>query len=225
MRRTNPRSDRRRLSEKCSMQRKASFRAERSVAYIYAILVDGVVRYIGKGRNGRMYTHLIDAKRSAARCAVDTGGLHPRLHRKLVEAIRDGSQFGETIVASGLTDRAAYGLESKIIGQFHKLRAGQLWNTIDERFMDPRFLPEEWHDPENSLYKLPRPLGAHIGSPEHNRDGVACDQALEKALAVLGWNEAGQGTVASGRHFSRKNFRTNTKIAKGVAAKKAAERH
>jgi hypothetical protein len=32
-------------------------------SYIYAIIVDGVVRYIGKGRNGRMYTHLIEAKR------------------------------------------------------------------------------------------------------------------------------------------------------------------
>src|SRR6478736_1369656 len=28
---------------------------QRSAAYIYAIIVDGVVRYIGKGRNGRMY--------------------------------------------------------------------------------------------------------------------------------------------------------------------------
>jgi hypothetical protein len=28
-------------------------------SYIYAIIVDGVVRYIGKGRNGRMYAHLL----------------------------------------------------------------------------------------------------------------------------------------------------------------------
>jgi hypothetical protein len=41
---------------------------QRSAAYIYAIIVDGVVRYIGKGRNGRMYTHLIEAKRTSARC-------------------------------------------------------------------------------------------------------------------------------------------------------------
>ena len=43
-------------------------------------------------------------------------------------------------------------------GEFHKHRAGQLWNTIDERFMDRRFLPDERDDPEHPLYKLPRPL-------------------------------------------------------------------
>ena len=29
--------------------------------YVYEIRIDGVVRYIGKGRNGRIYSHLIDA--------------------------------------------------------------------------------------------------------------------------------------------------------------------
>ena len=129
-------------------------------AYVYAVLVDGVVRYVGKGRNGRMYSHLIEAKRSAARCAPNTSGLYPRMHRKLVEAVKAGSQVAESVIVSGLTDKAAYRLESRIIGEFHKHRAGQLWNTIDERFLDPRFLPDEWDDPEQPLYKLPRPLFA-----------------------------------------------------------------
>jgi hypothetical protein len=68
-------------------------------------------------------------------------------------------QIIETVITSGLTDRAAYRLESRMIGEFHKFRAGQLWNTIDERFLDPRYLPEEWDDPECPLYRLPRPLG------------------------------------------------------------------
>jgi hypothetical protein len=33
-----------------------------------------------------------------------------------------------------------------------------LWNTIDERFMEKRFLPNDWHDPENPLYKVARPV-------------------------------------------------------------------
>jgi len=132
---------------------------QRSAAYVYAIIVDGVVRYIGKGRNGRMYTHLIEAKRTSARCPRETAHLYPRLHRKLVEAVRAGSRITETVITSGLTDRAAYRLESRMIGEFHKFRAGQLWNTIDERFLDPRYLPEEWDDPECPLYRLPRPLG------------------------------------------------------------------
>jgi hypothetical protein len=128
-------------------------------SYIYAIIVDGVVRYIGKGRNGRMYTHLIEAKRTSARCPADTAHLSPRMHRKLVETVRAGSQITETVIKSGLTDQAAYQLESRIIGEFHKFRAGQLWNTIDERFLDPQYLPNEWEDPEHPLYRLPRPLG------------------------------------------------------------------
>jgi hypothetical protein len=128
-------------------------------SYIYAIIVDGVVRYIGKGRNGRMYTHLIEAKRTSARCPTKTDHLYPRVHRKLVEAVRAGSQIIETVIKSGLTDRAAYRLESRMIGEFHKFCAGRLWNTIDERFLDPQYLPDEWDDPENPLYRLPRPLG------------------------------------------------------------------
>jgi hypothetical protein len=128
-------------------------------SYIYAIVVDGVVRYIGKGRNGRMYTHLIEAKRTSARCPAETDHLYPRMHRKLVETVRARSQIIETVITSGLTDRAAYRLESRMIGEFHKFRAGQLWNTIDERFLDPRYLPDEWDDPEHPLYRLPRLLG------------------------------------------------------------------
>ena len=114
------------------------------------------MRYIGKGRNGRLYTHLIEAKQSAAPPSPDTSGLYPRRHRKLVEAV--GSQITEIVMISDLTDRAAYRIESRMIGEFHKFRAGQLWNTIDERFLDPRYLPEEWDDPEHPLYRLPRPL-------------------------------------------------------------------
>jgi hypothetical protein len=127
--------------------------------YIYAIIVDGVARYIGKGRNGRMYTHLIEARRTSARCPKRTADLGPRVHRKLVEALRAGSQIIEIVIRSGLADKAAYRLEGTIIGEFHKFRAGQLWNTIDERFLDPRYLPDEWDDPEDPLYRLPRPLG------------------------------------------------------------------
>jgi hypothetical protein len=186
------RPERRRINAKGSNQGNASLRGDQqSAAYVYAILVNGVVRYIGKGRNRRLHTHLIEAKRSVDRCAVDTSGLYPRLHRKLVEAIRTRAQFGETIIASGLTDRAACSLESKIIGQFHKFRADQLWNTIDERFMDPRYLPNEWHDPEHPLYKLGRPLAPNrTAMPKDSRDGTAHDQALGKALAALGWNQS-----------------------------------
>ena len=99
---------------------------ERSAAYVYAILVDGIVRYIGKGRNGRLYAHLIEAKRTAARSGAKTANLHPRWRRNLVQAIRVGSEITESVIGCGLTDEEAYRLESKIIADFHMQGSGLL---------------------------------------------------------------------------------------------------
>ncbi len=136
---------------------------KRPPAYVYAIAVDGLVRYFGKGRGTRMYAHVRSAKHSAARCGARTTHLHPRLHRKLVEAIRAGSNIVESVIMEGLSDCEAYRLESLLITEFHRSRTGQLWNTIDERFMDRRLLPKDWSDPEHPLYKLARPLAKDKG--------------------------------------------------------------
>ena len=117
-------------------------KAAKSSAYLYAILVDDVVRYVGKGRDKRLYIHVIEARRSAARCGACTTHLGPRVHRKLVEAVRAGSDIAEIVILDGLTDQNAFRLEYEVIGNFHQSRPGQLWNTIDERFMEKRFLPK-----------------------------------------------------------------------------------
>jgi hypothetical protein len=56
--------------------------------YIYEIRVDGVVRYIGKGCNDRIYSHLIEAKRTASRPGVKIRNLSPHCRKMLVSAIR-----------------------------------------------------------------------------------------------------------------------------------------
>jgi hypothetical protein len=129
-----------------------------ATAYIYEIWVDGVLRYVGKGRNGRAYCHVKEARRSEKRCGRKTSHLYPYFHRKLVEAMRRGLCITEKIIISGLTDRDAYRIEERMIGELHKSRSGQLWNTIDERFIDPKYLPEKWSNPVDPIYKLPRPL-------------------------------------------------------------------
>jgi hypothetical protein len=36
-------------------------------SYVYAIHVDGVLRYIGKGSNGRMYAHMTEVRQRLTR--------------------------------------------------------------------------------------------------------------------------------------------------------------
>ena len=135
-----------------------------SPTYVYEIRVDGVVRYIGKGRNGRMYSHMIEAQRTANKPGVKIANLSPYFRKMLVRAIRRGAKIEEKIAADNLTDQEAYTLERQMIGNLHKHHAGQLWNTIDERFMSPEYLPDEWSNPVNPLYKVPRPLTATFDS-------------------------------------------------------------
>ena len=133
------------------------------IAYVYQIRVDGVVRYIGKGRNGRVYSHLIDAKRTATRPGVKIRNVWPFFRQQLVRAVRRGAKIQEKIVAANLTDSEAYQIEGQMIGKLHKQHSGQLWNTIDERFMDPEYLPKTWSNPVHPAYKLPRPLVSRDG--------------------------------------------------------------
>ena len=133
------------------------------ISYVYQIRVDGVVRYVGKGRNGRVYSHLIDAKRTAARPGVKIRNVWPFFRQQLVRAVSRGSKIQEEILFSSLTDAEAYRIEGQLIGKFHRHYSGQLWNTIDERFMHPQYLPKTWSNPVHPAYKVPRPLVFHDG--------------------------------------------------------------
>ena len=116
------------------------------------------MRYIGKGRNGRMYSHMIEAQRTASKREVKIGNLSPHFRKMLVSAIRRGAKIEEKIINADLTDDAAYALERHMIGSLHKNHPGQLWNTIDERFMSPEYLPDDWSNPVDPVYKVHRPL-------------------------------------------------------------------
>jgi hypothetical protein len=105
--------------------------------YIYAIYVDGVVRYIGKGRNGRMHFHVIEARRINSRRArgANTDRTSTKFYRKLAEAMRHGAIITEEIMLDGLTNQGAYRIEKHKIEELHKQKRDQLWNTIDERLI------------------------------------------------------------------------------------------
>jgi hypothetical protein len=105
--------------------------------YVYAIYVDGVLRYIGKGSNGRLYVRVIEARRINRRRAhgAKTDRTSTNFYRKLAEAMRGGATITEQITDPGLSELEAYKIERMKIEAMHQRNPGQLWNTIDERFI------------------------------------------------------------------------------------------
>lgn len=126
--------------------------------YVYEVLVDGVVRYVGKGTKSRRHHHRKIA-RQAARRIFD--GLHLKglrsFHKRLALALLAGSEITSRIVIDGLTSGAAYLMEIDMIAEQHK--AGNLWNVTGggdgfsvEMLADPTgywaSLEAAWKDPE-----------------------------------------------------------------------------
>jgi hypothetical protein len=76
-----------------------------------------------------------DESMVGARAAAKTDRTSTQFYRKLAEAMRHGATITEEIMINGLTDREAYRIEKQKIEQLHKQNRGQLWNSIDERFV------------------------------------------------------------------------------------------
>ena len=105
--------------------------------YVYAISVDGVIRYIGKGSNGRMHFHVIEAQRINRRRArgANTDVTSTTFYRKLAAALRRGATIRDAVLVNHLTEREAYRLEKEKIERLYTRKPSQLWNSVDERFI------------------------------------------------------------------------------------------
>lgn len=95
-------------------------------AYVYAILVDGVVRYIGKGRNGRLRDHLWYARRLNDFRATGAKVRATHFYNRLAKALRDRCSIEERVLISGLSDAEAFKLERKEIAECK--HSDELWN-------------------------------------------------------------------------------------------------
>ncbi len=136
--------------------------------YVYAIYVDGVARYIGKGSNGRMNFHVIEARRINSRRTrgANTDRTATKFYRKLAEAMRNGATITEEIMLNGLTNEGAYRIEKQKIEELHKQQRGQLWNTIDERLIGVTWEEFKRKQAEESFQRRRdyRAVGAPAGS-------------------------------------------------------------
>lgn len=107
-------------------------------SYVYVIHVDGVLRYIGKGTNGRMCAHMKEVRQRLTR-KFKLKSIWPLFQRKLTEAVMKGAVIEEIVLADNLTSKQAYKLE------YHHLErmvyAGnreQLWNAIPPSIYTPQ---------------------------------------------------------------------------------------
>lgn len=138
-------------------------RHDMASAYVYAITIDGLVRYIGKGRRYRVREHLrvanflLSGRRAGKKIKAN------RFYNRLAAAMSAGSLVDELIFQDGLTDEGAFALERKLIAECPK---GQLWNVapggegFSSQFAKKMWTPElraqqserskrYWSNPEN----------------------------------------------------------------------------
>jgi len=111
-------------------------------SYVYAIHVDGVLRYIGKGTNGRMYTHMKEVSQRLTR-KFKLKNVSPFFQRKLTETVMKGAVIEQIVLADNLTSKQAYKLEYRHLERL--VYAGnreQLWNAIPPSI----YTPQEYQD-------------------------------------------------------------------------------
>jgi hypothetical protein len=116
-------------------QRKSGSRVKQDMVspkgcYVYEIYVDGVLRYIGKGSNGRMYAHMKEVRQRLTR-EFKLKSVSPIFQQKLTAAVIKGVVVEEIVIADNLTSKQAYELEHRHMEQMvHEGKRGQLWNVV-----------------------------------------------------------------------------------------------
>ncbi len=107
-------------------------------SYVYAIHVDGVLRYIGKGTDDRMYSHMKEVRQRLTR-KFKLKNVWPFFQRKLTEAVMKGAVIEEIVLADNLTSKQAYKLEHRHLElMFSAGNRKQLWNAIPPSIYTPQ---------------------------------------------------------------------------------------
>lgn len=116
-----------------------------NTAYVYAIVVDGVVRYIGKGIRNRMNDHVSIARQLISKRANGQKVRGSLFYNKLAKAIKNGAVVEPRMLVSGLSDDEAYDRERYEIESFD----GDLWNVFSGgRGSTREDCLKSWADPE-----------------------------------------------------------------------------
>jgi len=95
------------------------------MAYVYAIIVDDVVKYIGKGSGRRAIRHVQKMHQLLRARAAGEVVRATHLHNRMAKAWRNGSSLEIVTLIDGLTDEQAFIKEVELIASYPH---GQLWN-------------------------------------------------------------------------------------------------
>jgi len=147
--------------------------------YVYTISVADVVRYIGKGKGFRLYSHMKEVRSRLTR-DYRLQNIHSRLQQNLTRAVLSGAKVIEFVLMDNLTESAAYKLEYDTLRDY--VLAGkrdQLWNVIPASIQTPKELQAFTERLERNLssgdrlirYHSQRTLAALMGA--HNERGRA----------------------------------------------------
>jgi hypothetical protein len=97
--------------------------------YVYTISVDGVVRYIGKGKGPRLYSHMKEVRNRLNR-HYRLKNIRTRLQQNLTKAVLSGAKVIERVLMENLTETAAYKLEHDKLREYvFAGKRDQLWNV------------------------------------------------------------------------------------------------
>lgn len=132
--------------------------------YVYHILVDGIIRYVGKGSGERVYDHIKVAEKINRGRVTSRKILRSTLYTRLARSIREDSTVTLIIVSEGLSDADAYNLE---IEEIAARPIGSLWN--DTRGGDgftSEYQKKLWSDPDRIERHRQLALKAWQDNPE-----------------------------------------------------------
>jgi hypothetical protein len=105
--------------------------------YVYTISVDDVVRYIGKGKGLRLYSHMKEVRHRLNR-DFKLRSIGSRFQQNLTRAVISGAKVVEQVLVEELTEKAAYKLEYEKLREYvYAGKRDQLWNVIPASIQTP----------------------------------------------------------------------------------------